>query len=162
MRKEKDNQEILAHNRLMLILGIVIFTLTFASCTNKNPSKPLRTETTSEKEIPAKPGSDYVWVEPYTTDGKFRVRIPGFWRPKTKEGFEWVAGKVVMDIWVPGYWQPVGKAPDGKIWVNGHVSKEGQWEEGFWRDAVKPGYVWVRGGYYQKDGTWVEGYWKSE
>lgn len=80
------------------------------------------------------------------------------WRPAPRPGWVWVVGQYAANgVWVPGHWEPATPRP-GYAWVPGHWVGEA-WVEGYWREASRPGAVWVDG-YYNPHGTWVPGYWQ--
>ena len=108
---------------------------------------------------PPKPGPNYVWMPAHKT--KSGAVVTGYWRVKTKSGYNWVAGHAnVQNVWVPGHWKPAGPAPKGQVWIPGHVGINGTWVDGHWRASKKKGHVWVTG-HYNKHGVRVKGYWKK-
>ncbi|HOO78044.1 MAG TPA: hypothetical protein PK636_08760 [bacterium] len=83
------------------------------------------------------------------------IVIPGHKRPETKTGYRWVEGRPWKDGgWVPGYWEPSGPRPPGRIWVGGRMAR-GAWIPGRWIEEV-PGRTWTPG-HFNRFGRWVEG-----
>ncbi|MEW6516388.1 MAG: hypothetical protein AB1439_05715 [candidate division FCPU426 bacterium] len=134
----------------------------------------------------ANPGSAYIWVEPYSLQED--VVVPGFWRLRDRAGFIWVDGYWNGAYFCPGYWKPLKSCGSqwvwvpghwwGKYWIEGkwrpakrtgytwregHWTRNGEWEEGYWVPvkSPKPGLVWVPG-FWLANGTWKEGYWRPE
>jgi hypothetical protein len=74
------------------------------------------------------PQSDYVWEAGFW-DGQYWVE--GYWRPKTRAGFEWVDSWLDdSGIYHTGYWEPVEDRA-GMMWIPGWFDGE-QWTEGEW------------------------------
>ena len=100
----------------------------------------------------APPGK--VWVPKHTLpDGTV---IPGHWRPAKKPGFVWVAGHYDGDVWIAGYWKPVGAPPANKVWKPGYW-RNGKWHAGKWI-RVKTGKKWIPG--HSRRGKWIPGHWR--
>lgn len=77
--------------------------------------------------------------------------------PAPRAGWVWVAGHYTeTGRWVPGYWRPAFTRA-GWSWVPGYWVGD-EYVDGYWREASRPGSVWVDG-YYDDDGRWVAGYW---
>lgn len=130
------------------------------------------------------PTATYVYVPGWWQGG---IYVEGYWRLATRNSWTWVDGYYLADgTYVPGHWEPSGKAPAGYVWEQGFFDGEA-WHEGFWRPAQRVGYAWVnayfddtgvyRGGYWMPTETkpdsvwipgwfdgnrWVEGYWVTE
>lgn len=86
--------------------------------------------------MPPKPGPQFVWVEPYTTDGG--VFIKGHWKytGPTKRNKVWVAGHYNSEgKWVVGHWKLLGhpRPHKGAHWNPGHRGPRGRWVPGHWR-----------------------------
>ncbi len=58
----------------------------------------------------------------------------GFWRPRVRPGFVWIAAQPVPGAPVAGYWSPVDPRP-GYVWQPGWFDGR-NWVEGSW---VRPG-----------------------
>lgn len=133
------------------------------------------------------PGSNYIYIESYAIDGE--ISVPGFWRVRTLPGFVWMEGRLDANLgYIPGYWRPLRhKGPNwewvpghwagwrwiaghwrersraGYVWVMGHWTREGCWQDGYWRPqkSGKPGMVWEPG-YWSQNGSWIKGTWRPE
>jgi len=107
------------------------------------------------------------------------VTIPGFWRPRSRNGYRWVdaaqdeAGRWHAGYWVPinaekmkeethypGYWGP--SIRDGFVWLN-REDRAGEYPDGSWEkmnsfQMNKSPLKWVPG--YWNRRVWVDGYWR--
>ncbi len=81
------------------------------------------------------------------------------YRPDARPGWDWVPGYYnARRVWVPGYWRPVAVRV-GWAWIPGYwVGPD--YVEGSWREAERPGWVWVEGE-YDDGGHWIEGHWEA-
>ncbi|UZJ37247.1 hypothetical protein [Prosthecochloris sp. SCSIO W1103] len=83
---------------------------------------------------PAEPGSDFVWVAPYTLPRG--VLIPGHWKyvGPPRHRMVWIPGHYNhRGDWVTGRWKKLKPPKDGAYWVPGHRSPTGRWTPGYWR-----------------------------
>jgi hypothetical protein len=86
--------------------------------------------------IPPKPGPQFVWVEPHTTESGTFIR---------------------------GHWKYIGPPKANEVWIMGHYNDEGKWVIGHWKLLSHPrphkGAIWVPGHRGPK-GRWVPGHWR--
>ena len=70
-----------------------------------------------------------------------RETAPGFYRPVTRDGFNWVPNRIqkIEGIYrlLRGYWMPTEERieqahQEGKAWVRGQYTLKGKWVDGYW------------------------------